>query len=191
MAGLEGSSQWAVSVGPFTSSSTWGSWREGDPEGAALGPWPGGKQPLNLTWSFSTLSQQALLCQVPLGLHTWGRENIASSYRFPPTCPVVSDKVLEGSGAEKPPQSLVSLGNAHFCKGCRTSGKLPIFQKEKPYHPLQLNILLPSDRSSSWHWKEALGSLLNPASMVTTFTRPPKACSRVWRYLPLLVWLQL
>lgn len=76
MAGLEGSSVWAVSFGPFISSSAWGNCREGYPEGAALGLWPGGKQPLDLTPSFSTLSQQALLCQVPFGLQKWGRENV-------------------------------------------------------------------------------------------------------------------
>lgn len=175
MGGLERSNLWAGRIGPFTSICAWGNCRdkEEDPEGAALFPpraWGETAPEFDSILFYPFIAGTAM--PSPLW-YNWGRENIASSYRFPPICPVAPDKVLEWSGAEKPPQPWMSLDNAHFCKGRRTSAKLHILQKEKPYHPLQLNILVPSDRSSSWHWKAALGGFLNPPSMITTFTRPP------------------
>lgn len=154
MGGLEGSSPWAVRVGPFTSNSAWGNSRDRTLKGLLWGRGLGGNSPFDPSLLYPFIVGTAM--PSPLWFVKWGRENIASSYRFPPACPVALDEVLEGSGAEKPPQSWASLGNVHFCKGCRTSANLHIFQKDKPHPPLQLNILLPSDRSS-WHWKAALG----------------------------------
>lgn len=192
--GLEGSMLWAVSAGCSMPDSAWGNCRGDVPEGAAPRPWPGRKQPLNTTLSCSAPSQQALLCGLTFSLPKWGRENIASSHRFPPTSPVALDKVLERSGAKK-------LVPSHRCLwampiSARSAALPRALQNEQLYRIISFGCtwglcFLQADPPADTERKGKPWADVWTLQHDRCIHQASKVLSRVWRYLPLLVWLQL